>query len=177
MFVQLSVVLLVAKSVAAVDAVMLAVVVVMLLGIVVLLVVLVAATFCLCRVRLHRLLRVGSQVDAGRVSRVRTVLCRGLCRCCHGLGLAVERSHVCQTLVGSLCRLYVVVVVVRCGGFVNAVVQSGAGAHCAGLSRVVIWLMLHVVRCVLLRVFYGRVGVLTLSGKTSWCRVGKVEWK
>ena len=167
MFVLLSVVLLVAKSVAAVVAVVLVVVVVMLLGIVALLVVLVAATFYLCRVRLHRLLRVGSQVDAGRVSRVHAVLCLGLCRCCLGLGLEVGRSHVCRTLVGSLCRLYVVVVVVRCGGFVNAVVQSGAGARCAGLSRVVIWLMLHVVRCVLLLVFYGRVGVLTQSGRSS----------
>ena len=104
-FVLLSVVFLVAKSVAAVDAVMLAVVVVMLLGIVALLVVLVAATFYLCRVRLHRLLRVGSQVDAGRVSRVHTVLCRGLCRCCLCLALVEERSHACQTLVDSLCRL------------------------------------------------------------------------
>ena len=101
----LSVVLLVAKSVAAVVAVVLVVVVVMLLGIVALLVVLVAATFYLCRVRLHRLLRVESQVDAGRVSRVHTVLCLGLYRCFLGLGLVVERSHVCQTLVDSLCRL------------------------------------------------------------------------
>ena len=58
-------------------------------------------------------------------------------------------------------------VVVRCGGFVDVDVQSGAGAHCAGLDREVIWLMLHVVRCVLLLVFYGRVGVLTLTGKSS----------
>ena len=91
---QLSVVLLVAKSVAAVVAAVLAVVVVMLLGIVVLLVVLVAATFYLCRVRLHRLLRVGSQVDAGRVSRVHVVLCRGLCRCCLGLCPVVGQSLV-----------------------------------------------------------------------------------
>ena len=50
-FVLLSVVFLGAKSVAAVDIVMLAVVLVMPLGIVVLLVVVVAATFYLCRVR------------------------------------------------------------------------------------------------------------------------------
>ena len=93
-FVLLSVVCLVAKSVAAVVAVMLAVVVVMLLGIVALLVVLVVATFYLCRVRLHRLLRVESQVDAGRVIRVLVVLCRGLCRCCLGLGLVAGRSLV-----------------------------------------------------------------------------------
>ena len=103
--VQLSVVLLVAKSVAAVAAVVLVVVVVMLLGIVVLVVVGVAAILCLCRARPHRLRRMGNQVDAGKVSRAVVVLCRGLCRCCHGLGLAVERSHVCQTLVDSLCRL------------------------------------------------------------------------
>ena len=59
-------------------------------------------------------------------------------------------------------------VVVRCGGFVDVDVQSGAGAHCAGLGQEVIWLMLHVEGCVLLLVFCGRVGVLTLSGKSSW---------
>ena len=99
-----SVVWLAAKSVAAVAAVVLVVVVVMLLGIVVLVVVGVAAILCLCRARPHRLRRMGNQVDAGKVSRAVVVLCRGLCRCCHGLGLAVERSHVCQTLVDSLCR-------------------------------------------------------------------------
>ena len=92
-------------SVVAVVAEVLAVVVVRLHGIAARLAVHVVATFYLCRVRLPRLLRVGSQVDAGRVSREQTVLCRGLCRCCLGLGLVVERSHVCQTLVDSLCRL------------------------------------------------------------------------
>ena len=72
-------------------------------------------------------------------------------------------------------------VAVRCGGFVDVDVQSGADAHCAGLCQVVIWLMLLVEGCVLLLVFCGRVGVLTLSGSSSWWRqvesvgVGKVE--
>ena len=101
----LSVVWLAAKSVVAVVAAVRVVVVVMLLCTVVLVVVGVAATLYLCRVRPHRLLRMGSQVDAGRVSRAFVVLCRGLCRCCLGLGLVVERSHACQTLVDSLCRL------------------------------------------------------------------------
>ena len=106
-FELLSVVCLVAMSVVAVVAEVLAVVVVRLLGIVAQLVVLVVATFYLCRVRLPRLLRVGSQVDAGRVSRVQTVLCRGLCRCCLCLVLVEGRSLACQTLVDSLCRLRV----------------------------------------------------------------------
>ena len=95
---------LVAMSVAAVVVVKSAVVLVMLHGTLVLLVVIVAATFYLCRVHIHRLLRMGNQVDAGKVSRTFVVLGRGLFRCCPGLGLAVERSRVCQTLVDSSCR-------------------------------------------------------------------------
>ena len=71
----------------------------------------------------------------------------------------------------------------RCGVAANAVVQSKSADRCAGLSQVVILLMLHVVRCVLLLVFYGRVGVLTQFGKSSWwsrvesAEVGKAKWK
>ena len=100
----LSVVWLAAKSVVAVVAAVRVVVVVMLLGTVALLVVAVAATLYLCRVRPHRLLRMGSQVDAGKVSRTFVELGRGLCRCCPGLGLVVGRSCVCRTRVDSLCR-------------------------------------------------------------------------
>ena len=64
----------------------------------------VAAKPFLCHVPHLRLRRVESRVVVGMVSRVGMVLCRGLCRCCLGLGLVVERSHVCQTLVDSLCR-------------------------------------------------------------------------
>ena len=60
------------------------------------------------------------------------------------------------------------VVVVRYDAVVNAVVQSRAVAHCAGRGRVGSVLMLLEVVCVLLLVFCGRVGVLTLSGKSSW---------
>ena len=100
----LSVVWLAAKSVVAVVAAVRVVVVVMLLCTVVLVVVGVAATLYLCRVRPHRLLRMGSQVDAGKVSRTLVELGLGLCRCCPGLGLVVGRSCVCQTRVDSSCR-------------------------------------------------------------------------
>ena len=93
--VLLVVVVLVATSVAA-DAVVESVdVLVMRHGRVVLLVVHVVAKSFLCHVRLHRLRRVGSQVVAGKVSRVRMVLCLGLCRCCLGRGPAVGHSLVC----------------------------------------------------------------------------------
>ena len=92
--VLLLVVVLDAMSVAADAVVKSVVVLVMLLGRLVLLVVIVAAMSCLCHVHLHRLRRVGSHVVAGRVSRVRMVLCLGPCRCCLGLGLAVGRSLV-----------------------------------------------------------------------------------
>ena len=167
--VLLVVVVLVATSVAAGAVVESVGVLVMLLGRLVLLVVVVAAgsVAYLCHVHLHRLLRVESLVLAEMVSRVRKVFCLGICRCCLVHGLAVVRSHVGRTLVGSLCRLYVAVVVVRCGVVADAVVQSRAVAHCAGLSQVVILLMLLVVGYVLLLVFYGRVGVLTQFGKSS----------
>ena len=93
--VLLLVVALVAMSVAADAVVKSVVVLVMLLGRLVLLVVIVAAMFCLCHVHLHRLRRMGSQVVAGRVSRVRVLFCLGPCRCCLGLCLAVGRSLVC----------------------------------------------------------------------------------
>ena len=48
----------------------------------------------LCHVHRPRLLRVGSLVVAEMVSRVRKVLCLGLCRCCLGHVLAVGRSRV-----------------------------------------------------------------------------------
>ena len=92
--VLLVVVALVAKSVVT-GAVLVSVGVwVMLLGKVVLLVVCVAAKSFLCHVRLRRLRRVGSQVVAGKVSRVHKVLCLGLCRCCLGLCPVVGRSLV-----------------------------------------------------------------------------------
>ena len=136
--VLLLVVWLAAMSVVAVVAAVRVVVVVMLLCTVVLVVVGVAATLYLCRVRPHRLLRMGSQVDAGKVSRTFVELVRGLCRCCPGLCLVVGRSCVCRTRVDSLCRRWFLVVAVRCGDFVNVDVQSGSDAHCAGRCQVVI---------------------------------------
>ena len=91
--VLLVVVVLVATSVAAGAVVESVDVLVMLHGRVVLLVARVAAKSFLCHVRLHRLRRVGSQV-VGKVSRVRMVLCHGLCRCFLGLCPAVGRSLV-----------------------------------------------------------------------------------
>ena len=69
----------------------------------------------------------------------------------------------------------------HCGAAAVVVVRSRAVADCAGLGQVMSVLMLLVVRCVPLLVFYGRVGVLTQSGKSSWwsrvesVEVGKVE--
>ena len=92
--VLLVVVVLVATSVAAGAVVESVDVLVMLHGRVVLLVAHVAARSFLCHVRRLRLRRVGSQVVAGKVSRVRMVLCHGLCRCYLGLCPAVGRSLV-----------------------------------------------------------------------------------
>ena len=84
-----------ATSVVADAVVMSVVVLVMVHGRWVLLVAIVAATAFLCRVLLHRLLRMGSLVAAGKVRLDRTVLCLGLCRCCRGRGPVAGRSFAC----------------------------------------------------------------------------------
>ena len=63
---------------------------------------------------------------------------------------------------------------VRCGAAAVVVVRSRAVADCAGLAQVMSVLMLLVVRCVPLLVFYGRAGVLTQSGKSSWWSMGSL---
>ena len=92
---MLSVAAAVATSVAAVAVVKPVAVLVTVLGKWVLLVTVVAATAFPCRALLHRLLRMGSLVAAGKVKWARTVLCLGLCRCCLGRGPVAGRSFAC----------------------------------------------------------------------------------
>ena len=84
----------VAMSVTAVSVVVPVGVLVMFLGRPAALVGLAAAKPFLCHVPHLRLRRVGSRVVAGMVNRVRLVVCRGLCRCCHGLCPVVGQSLV-----------------------------------------------------------------------------------
>ena len=120
---------------------------------------------CLCHI--PRLLRGESLVVDGKVSLDAVVLCLFrvvLCLC----RVVAVRSRVGCTLVGPLCRRCVVVAAVHCGAVAVGAVLSRAGADCSCLDQKVIVRMLRVVECVLLLFFDGCVGVLTLSGKSSW---------
>ena len=93
--VMLSVAVAVATSVAAVSVVKTAAALVTVLDTWVLLVAIVAATAFPFRVHLHRLLRMGSLVAAGKVRLGHAVPCLGLCRCCRGLGPVAGQSLAC----------------------------------------------------------------------------------
>ena len=119
---------------------------------------------------LRRLLRAEIRTVAGRVSCKLVARWRSLCHrvgLCHGL--VVARSRAGRSHVDALCRRADVVTAVHCGAAAVCLVRSRAVADCGGLGRVVNVQMLRAVGCVLLLVFFGRVGALTLSGRSSWC--------
>ena len=129
----------------------------------------VGAAAVLCLGICLRLLREGSRIVAGTVSYTPVVRWRILCRCCClCLGLVVARNRAGRSRVGALCRRDAVVTAVRYGAAAVCLVRSRAVADYSCLDQKVIVRMLREVGCVLLLVFFGRVGALTLSGRSSW---------